>query len=109
MAFDVITPIKIGQVAIGITNTSVGTAVPASTRWLVKNIDIANTTAASITVIVYAGDGTATSNILIPDVTIPANGIFQWSGVQVLNASDAMVAIASATGCTITASGGEAV
>jgi len=108
MAYNVITPTKLGQSAIAITNTTVYT-VPSSTRALLKDMDIANTTAASITVTVFAGTGVATSNTLIPNVSIPAYSLFQWTGTQILDAADTIVAIASATGVTITVSGGQAV
>ena len=108
MAFDVITPAKLGQVAVGIANTLVHTT-PALSVSYVKNIDIANTTGAAITVTVYAGNGVATANTLLPALSIPANSILQWTGLQILNAADTIQAIASAVGCTITISGATAV
>jgi hypothetical protein len=105
--FQSITPVKLGQVAIGTANTLVYT-VPAATRTFLKDIDIANTMSIPISVTVYAGAGQASANVLIPNVPIPANSIFQWTGSQILNTTDTINAVASATGCTISASGGEA-
>ena len=109
MAFDVITPVKLGQAAITVATATLYT-VPASTRAFVKNIDIANTTTAAITVNVYIGAGAAAAgNTLIPSISIPANSTLSWEGVQILDATDTIQTDASATGCTITASGAEAV
>lgn len=109
MAYNKITPIKSGQSTIAITVATLRT-VPANSIDYLNTIDIANTTGISISVTVYAGAGAASqSNTLVPGISIPANTIFQWSGSQVLNAGDTIQHIASATGCTITASGGNAV
>jgi hypothetical protein len=107
-AFQIVTPTKFGQVAIGITNTTIYT-VPLLTAAYLKDIDIPNTTAAAISVTVYIGNSTTQANILIPNVTIPANSIFQWTGTQILNAGDVIVAIASAFGCNAIVSGATAV
>lgn len=109
MAFDVITPTKLGQAAITVATATLYT-VPASTRTFLTCFDIANTTAAAITVNVYIGAGAAADgNTLIPNVSIAANTIFYWRGSQILVAADTIQTDASAVGCTITASGGEAV
>jgi len=112
MAFDVITPVKMGQAAITTGVTTLYT-VPTLTRTFVKDIDICNTSSsASATVTVYlvpSGGTAGTGNTLAPGVTIPPNGMFQWSGNQIMNAGDTIQIIASATGCTINAGGGEAV
>lgn len=108
MAFDIITPVKLGQAAITVATATLYT-VPASTRAIVTCIDIANTTAAAITVNVFIGDGALAANTLIPSVSIAANSTLQWSGSQILNATDTIQTDASGAGCTITASGGEAV
>jgi hypothetical protein len=47
--------------------------------------------------------------VLIPNVTIPANSIFQWTGTQILNAGDMIQAVASGLGCNLIASGATAV
>lgn len=112
MAFNVITPVKLGQGSVAASLTTRYT-VPASTRTLVKDITICNTsTTVSINVSVYLvpSGGTAdATNILISNVPIAPSGVFQWAGVQIMNAADFIRDIASATGCTINISGGEAV
>ena len=109
MAYNKITPIKSGQSTIAITVATLRT-VPVNSIDYLNTIDIANTTAASISVTVYAGTGVASqANTLVPSVSIPPNSIFQWTGSQVLEAGDTIQHIASAVGCTITASGGNAV
>jgi len=108
--FQSIVPNQLAQAAVGVTKSTIYT-VPASTRTIVKDIDVANNTAASINITVYlvnsggtAGDG---SNTLLPALTVPAYSTLQWSGSQVLAAAGTIVAVASATGCSITVSGGE--
>lgn len=109
MAYDVITPTKLGQAAITVATATLYT-VPASTRTMLTCFDVANTTAAAITVNVYVGAGAAAAgNTLIPNVSIPANSVMSWRGSQTLDATDTIQTDASAVGCTITASGGEAV
>jgi hypothetical protein len=108
MAFDVITPVQMGRGSIG-TSISTFHTVAANTRSLLKDIDIANNSTSPIDVTVYlvpSGDVAAAANILIPDIEIVGKGMFQWSGIQVLDAGDTIQAIASATGTSINISGG---
>jgi hypothetical protein len=110
MAFDVITPAKLGQGAVGITPFIFYT-VPANTRTFVKNIDICNTTLVSKSITGYLvpiGDSPTADNTLIPGITVPANGMFQWAGVQLLNAGDTIQLMADVVGCTANISGAEA-
>lgn len=110
MAFDVITPTKLGQSAITASVTTLYT-VPASTRAFVKDIDIANTTAGALNVRVFlvpSAGAAATTNALFYDVAMAANSTMQWVGVQILNAGDTIQVQASAAGLTITSSGAEA-
>jgi|SRR5882672_2727107 len=111
MAFQDILPVKLGQAAIGIAVSTIYT-VPVFTRTFVKDIDIANNNAVAALVTVYlvpSAGAAGTSNVLVPNVSIPANTIWQWTGSQILNAGDTIQVIASATGVTINISGGEAV
>lgn len=111
MAFDVITPVKLGRGAVGIALTTLRTT-PVLTRDIVKNIDLSNTTALSKTVTLYlveSGGAAGAANTLIPTIALPAYTIFQWTGAQVLNAGDTIQAIASAVGVTANVSGGECV
>lgn len=113
MAFDVITPEKFGQASISTspTLTTIYT-VPASTRAIVKTIDIANTSSSALTITIYfvpSGGSAGASNTIIPSVTLPPTDIMQWSGAQVLNEGDVIQATASGSGVTVTISGGSAV
>lgn len=111
MAYQRITPVKLGQAAITGSIATLYT-VPASTRTLLKDIDICNTTAGALTVDVHlvpSGGSATTANALLYGYSINANATLQWTGTQVMNASDTIQVKASGLGCTITASGGEAV
>jgi len=113
MAYDLITPAKLGRGAISASPT-VDTiyTTPSGIRSIVKDIDLSNTTAAAINVTVYlveSGGSPGAANTLIPNVSVPGYGIFQWSGSQVLNAGDSIRTTASAAGSTINASGAECV
>jgi hypothetical protein len=85
---------------------------PANTRTFVKDITIVNTTSASINIYVslVPPSGTAgTSNAIFYANALPANTTVDWCGAQILNESGTIQVKASATGCTIIVSGGEAV
>ena len=111
MAFQNITPTKLGQAAIGVGVTTLYT-VPASTRTFIKDLDIANTTAGILNVRVFlvpSAGAAATTNALFYDVAVAANSTLQWLGTQILNAGDTIQVQASGAGLTITASGAEAI
>lgn len=111
MAFQNITPVKLGQAAITVAAAQLY-LVPANTRTFVKDIDIANNNTVSTSGSVYLvpnGGSADSTNILIPSISIPGNANLQWTGSQILNAGDSIWTSASATGLTIIASGGEAV
>ena len=110
MAYNNITPLQLAQAAMTTSYVTVYTA-PANTRTYVKDIDIMNTTAASIDVYVnlVASGGTAgTSNALFYSTALPAYTTVQWAGSQILNPEGTIQVKASATGCTINVSGAEA-
>ncbi len=113
MAFDVITPARLGgaELAVSPTLTTLRTT-PALTRDIVKTIDIANngTMTAKVTLYLVPTGGTAgADNVLIPNVSIPKNSIFQWSGAQVTNAGATVQATSTIAGVSVTISGGEAI
>lgn len=112
MAFNVITPTKLGQGSIA-TSLTTRYTTPASTRTMVKDITICNTsTTAAINVSLYlvpSGGSAGVTNIFISNASIPPSGVFQWTGVQIMNAGDFIQDIGSATGCTVNISGGECV
>lgn len=109
MAFDVITPTKLGQAAITTGVTTLYT-VPASTRTLLKEFRIANTTGAAINARVFlvpSAGAAGTSNAFLYDVAVPANNAFQYNGIQVMNPGETIQIQAASAGLTITASGAE--
>ena len=111
MAFNNITPLQLGQAAMTTSYATIYT-VPANTRTYVKDIDVVNTTSASIGIyisLVPSGGIAGTSNALFYNTPLPLNTIVQWAGSQILNEGDTIQVKASAVGCTITVSGGEAV
>ena len=111
MAYNDITPVQLGQAAIGTGVTTLYT-VPASTRAFVKNLDFLTTSAAALTyrVFLVPSAGTAgTANALFYDFPIDSKENIQWTGTQILNAGDTIQIQASGTGITVTASGAEAV
>ena len=111
MAYSNITPLQLGQAALTTSYATLYT-VPINTRTFVKDIDVVNTTGATIGIyisLVPEGGTAGTSNALFYNTPLPLNTIVQWAGSQVLNAGDTIQAKASATGCTITISGGEAI
>ncbi len=111
MAFDAITPTKLGQAAITVGVTTLYT-VPASTRTFLKEFSIANTTAAAINVRVFlvpSAGAAGTANAFLYDVAVPNNNALQYDGIQVMNAGDTIQIQAASAGLTITASGAEAV
>jgi hypothetical protein len=111
MAFDVITPAKLGQAAITTGVTTLYT-VPANTRTLLKEFSIANTTGSPINVRVFLvpAAGTAgTGNAFLYDVPVPDANALQYDGVQVMNAGDTIQIQAAGAGLTIVASGAECV
>lgn len=110
MAFDVITPTKFGQAAITTGVTTLYT-VPASTRALLKEFSIANTTGAAINVRVFlvpSAGAAGTGNAFLYDVPVPGNNTLQYNGIEVLNAGDTIQVQAASAGLTIIASGAQA-
>ena len=110
MAFQNITGLQLGQAAITTGFTTVYTA-PVNTRTYVKDINICNTTGISCTVsvcLVPSLGSAGTGNALIYNLVLFGSDLYRWQGVQIMNAGDTLQVKASATGATITISGGEA-
>ena len=105
-----VTPVQLGQAAITTSATTLYT-VPSLTRTYLKDINICNTTGSPVTVNVYlvpSGGSAGTGNALLFGLSVAANTVYRWTGVQVLLPSQTVQVSASGTGCTIIASGGEA-
>ena len=111
MAFDTITPIRMGQGEIPLA-AGVMYTVPYLQLDILKSIDIANTNAAPSRASIYlvpSGGVPSSANVIIPNVLIPGYGIFQWSGTQVMDAGWTIQAISSVSGVSFNASGGGAI
>jgi hypothetical protein len=109
--YQIITPLQLGQSAITTSYAAVYT-VPASTRTYIKQLDICNTTASPINVyvsLVQSGGTAGTGNALFYNASLDGYSTVSWTGTQILSAAGTIQVKASAVGCTITASGGEAV
>ena len=111
MAFQNITGLQLGQAAITTGFTTVYTA-PVNTRTYIKDINICNTTGISCTVsvcLVPSLGSAGAGNALIYNLVLFGSDLYRWQGVQIINAGDTIQVKASASGATITISGGEAV
>lgn len=99
-----------GQAALG---TGAGTLVyttPTLITAIVKCIDICNTTTSTLTANVHlvpSAGAASTANALMYGVSVPPNGVYQWTGTQVLLAGGFIQAAGSAAGLTINIAGGE--
>lgn len=98
-----------GQLAIG-AGTTVYT-VPTGYRTEVLDINIANTNSTTVTCAIHlvpAGSSASNATALFPTVTVPANTVIQWTGIEMLNAGDFIQGIAgTATSITVNVTGNE--
>ena len=109
--YQVVTPTSLGQAALTTSIATIYTA-PKLTRAFFKQMSVANTTAAPITVNIHLvpyGSAATTANAIYYGYSIAANTTLNWTGTHILDAEGTIQAKASATGITLTASGGEAV
>ena len=107
-----VTPIQIAQAALTTSYVTLYTVPTTPTRTYMKQIDVCNTTGSAATFnlhIVPVTFSAGTQNALFYAQTVAANSTFSYAGVQVLPTSSFISAKASATGLTVTISGGEAV
>lgn len=101
---------KIGQAAMTTGYTTLYTC-PLGQRACLVDMNICNTTAAPIGIYVSAvpsGGSAGASNAIFYNASLPAYSTMQWTGSVAMTAGDTLQVKASATGCTITASGGSA-
>jgi len=111
MAYSNITPLQLGQAAMTTSYVTIYT-VPTNTRTYVKDITISNTTSSLIGIYVslVPNAGTAgSSNAIFYNNALPANTTVQWTGSQIMDSGSTIQVKASAAGCTITTTGGEAI
>lgn len=111
MAYYDVTPKRLAQAAMTTSYATIYTTA-VNSRTFVKDIDIVNTTAAAIDIyvsLVPAAGTAGTANALFYHNSLPAYTTMQWAGSQILESEDFISVKASAVGCTITVSGGEAI
>jgi len=112
MAYQNITGTRLAQFS---TTTALNATVftcPASNRTYVKDIDVCNTTAGSVTASVYlvpSGVAYGTTNALFYNVAIPAYSVFQWTGSQIINPGDFIQVQGSVAEVVFNVTGGLAV
>lgn len=102
------TPSRLCQKAIGATSTTLYTSQPDG-RTAILDVMIVNTTAAAINLTMYIGSAATANAFGFYSTPIPANSSMQWSGFQILNINEHLLAVGSATGLTATISGLERV
>lgn len=101
------------KLAQGAITTGGGTllyTVPTGMRVGIRDVIVANSTAGALTCALHfvpVGGSVAASNMVLPAKTIAANDIFQWQGIQVLNAGDFIQGIGSSAGITVNITGEE--
>lgn len=99
---------KMYEGAPGTTDSLLYTA-PA-TGAVVRNIHVANTTstAATITIGLNTGAAIAAAEHFLSALTVPANGVVDWNGFAVLDASETIRGLqGTASALTVTISGVE--
>ena len=101
---------KLAQGAVGTGSGSLLYTVPTGFKTEVNQIDIANTTGSPVTCAIHlvpVGVAVGTTNMLFPTVTVPANTLVQWTGIQHLNVGDFIQGIGGASGITVNITGDE--
>ena len=111
MAFQDITGARLGQVEMTTDYIAMYTC-PPNTRTYIKDISMCNTHAGAVTVYVNLVPDQATvgpANAIYYNTAIGSADIIHWTGAQIMNAGDTIQVKASASGVTITVTGGEAI
>lgn len=101
---------KLAQGGLGTGSGTLLYTVPTGIRTEVLDICIANTTSGALTCalhLVPTGVSVGATNMMFPTVSMAANTLVHWSGVQVLNAGDFIQGIGSGSGLTVNISGRE--
>lgn len=110
MNYQTVTPIRMAQGALTTTAVSFY-QVPSNSKAILKNIVVTNTTAGALLLKVFVSTSTTPPNTdaILFDVSVSPGTPFQWAGSVAMEASERLLASASAAGLNIRASGGEAV
>ena len=100
--------VKMGQAAMTTSYATIYT-VPNTSTAVLHDIEVCNTTAAAIGIYVSVVpvNGTAgASNAIFFNASLPGYSTMQWTGSIAMTFGMTIQVKASATGCTVTASGG---
>ena len=111
MAFDVITPKKLVNQELPLTNSTFYT-VEDFQRVFVKDINIANNNATAVNISLYlvdSGDSADNTNALLGNVEVLGNDVAQWTGSQIIEVGDTIQGISDTANVSIKISGGVAV
>ena len=103
-----LTTAQLAQAALGTSVATLYTATSTSTAH-VNSINICNTTAAAITVylfIVPSGGTAGAGNAIFYNTSVPGGTTVLWESVQIIPAGGTIQGYGSATGLTVTISGG---
>lgn len=96
-------PKKLGLLAVTTSLSTVYTVAYQKQDYLTQ-IDVCNTTVGAIALdihIVPSGGSAGTGNALCYGTSIPANGVWQWTGELVMTAGTFIQAKAGSTGLTV--------
>lgn len=102
------TPSRLCQAAIGTTSTTLYTS-QLDGRTTILDVMIVNTTASAINLTMYIGSVATENAFGFYMTTVNPYSSVQWSGFQILNINESLLAIGSAAGLTTTISGLERV
>lgn len=102
------TPSRLCQKAIGNANTTLYTAQPDG-RTAILDVMVVNTTSSPINLTLYIGSASTANAFGYYSSSVASHSSVQWSGFQILNVNESLLAVGSATGLTITISGLERV
>jgi hypothetical protein len=102
------TPKRLSQMAIGSTSTTLYTSQPDG-KTAILDIMVVNTTSASINLTMYIGSVASGNEFGWYQTPIPAKTSVQYSGYQILNQNESLLALGSAVGLTASISGVERV
>lgn len=102
------TPSRLCQKAILATSTTLYTAQPDG-RTAILDIMVTNTGSSTVKLSMYIGSVSTANAFGWYNSDIPVGGSVQYSGFQILNINESLLAVGSSTGLSVTISGLERV
>ena len=98
-------PTKMGQAAMTTAYVTLYT-VPNTSTAILRDIEICNTTASPIDIYVSVAPVNVASNAIFFNASLPGYSTMQWTGAITMSFGTTIQVKGSASGCTVTASGG---